>query len=212
MDPILRDPGYLKRLSLTMFAGVFVSLFLTWFMFILIESGDRNLDESERIHLADFVRIKQTEQSKIRERPPERPKPVQAPPVPEAANDNNPFDGDSIQISDLGVEKGMEITDGFSFGASEGEYLPIVKVAPIYPIQASSKKIEGYCVVIYTVTNTGTVKDVSVVEDRCTSRYFYRSSVKAAYKFKYKPRVIDGEAIEVPGVMNRFIYELVDNE
>jgi protein TonB len=39
---------------------------------------------------------------------------------------------------------------------------------------------------------------------------FDDASVKAAHKFKYKPRVIDGEPIEVPGVQNKFTYELED--
>ena len=33
-------------------------------------------------------------------------------------------------------------------------------------------------------------------------------SLKAALEFKYKPRVMDGQAIEVPGVQNKFTYEL----
>jgi protein TonB len=37
---------------------------------------------------------------------------------------------------------------------------------------------------------------------------FEDASVKAALKFKYKPRVIDGEPVEVAGVRNRFLYEL----
>ena len=37
---------------------------------------------------------------------------------------------------------------------------------------------------------------------------FERASVKAAEKFKYKPRVVDGEPIEVAGVQNKFTYEL----
>jgi periplasmic protein TonB len=37
---------------------------------------------------------------------------------------------------------------------------------------------------------------------------FESASVKAAEKFKYKPRVVDGEPIEVAGVQNKFTYEL----
>jgi protein TonB len=32
--------------------------------------------------------------------------------------------------------------------------------------------------------------------------------VEAALKFKYKPRVIDGEAVEVPGVQNKISFEI----
>ena len=34
------------------------------------------------------------------------------------------------------------------------------------------------------------------------------TDIDAALKFKYKPRVVDGQAIEVPGVQNKFTYEL----
>ena len=47
-----------------------------------------------------------------------------------------------------------------------------------------------------------------VAVDCQPSGVFEKASVKASTKFKYKPRVIDGEAIEVPGVQNKFTYEL----
>jgi protein TonB len=47
-----------------------------------------------------------------------------------------------------------------------------------------------------------------VIEDQCTSSLFHRASVDAALKFKYKPRVIDGTAVEVPGVQNQFTYAI----
>jgi protein TonB len=103
------------------------------------------------------------------------------------------------------------MTGGFSLGVGEGDYLPIVKVAPIYPQRAQSRGIEGYCTVQYTVTRQGTVKDVVVLEDDCTSSLFHRASVQAALKFKYKPRVIDGQAVEVPGVRNRFTYQFSED-
>jgi len=35
---------------------------------------------------------------------------------------------------------------------------------------------------------------------------FHRPSLQAALKFKYKPRVIDGQTVEVRGVRNKFTY------
>ena len=49
-----------------------------------------------------------------------------------------------------------------------------------------------------------------MIEDQCTSSLFHRSSIQAALKFKYKPRVIDGEAVEVPGVQNKFTFEITE--
>ena len=97
---------------------------------------------------------------------------------------------------------------GMSSG--DGEYLPIVKVAPIYPRRAQTRGITGYCIVTYTVTTTGAIRDPYVEnETDCSPKgIFERASLKAALKFKYKPRVVDGQAIEVAGVQNKFTYEL----
>ena len=94
------------------------------------------------------------------------------------------------------------------FGVTDGEYLPIVKVAPVYPSRALSRGLEGYVIVEFTVTRTGTVTDVVVVES--TSTLFERAASEAALKFKYKPRVIDGEAVEVPGVRNKITFEIAN--
>lgn len=96
-------------------------------------------------------------------------------------------------------------SSGMSSG--DGEYLPIVKVAPIYPRRAQTRGISGYCIVEYTVTKTGSIRDPQPVDCQ-PSGVFESASVKASLKFKYKPRVVDGEAIEVAGVQNKFTYEL----
>ena len=95
---------------------------------------------------------------------------------------------------------------GVGFGISDGEYLPIVKVAPVYPARALQRGLEGYVIVAFTVTAAGTTRDASVVES--TSTLFERAALEAALKFKYKPRVIDGEAVEVPGVQNKISFEI----
>lgn len=190
--------------------GAIFAFFLLWFMFVLIQSGDRGLEERSRIHIADFIQAKTNEKTRLKERPPERPKTEKEPPAPDMATDADALDSDVIQISAGAIDVVLDADDGFFFGSGDGEFLPIVKVAPIYPMQASNKDIEGYCLVEYTVTTAGTVKDVRVIEEECTHRYFHKPSIKAAYKFRYKPRVIAGSAIEVKGVRNRFFYELTD--
>lgn len=106
-----------------------------------------------------------------------------------------PAVGVSIDINSSGIATG------------DGEYLPIVKVAPIYPRRAQTRGITGYCIVEYTVTTSGAIRD-PVAIDCSPSGVFERASVKASGKFKYKPRVVDGEPIEVAGVQNKFTYEL----
>ena len=72
--------------------------------------------------------------------------------------------------------------------------------------------IQGYCVVQYTVTSLGTVKDSVVVKEQCTHELFMAPSLEASLKFKYKPRIIDSKAVDVPGVENRFTCEIMPFE
>ena len=202
--------GNLLRMLFGLAIGVVVTAALFWFMQYLIETADRDLNEGASGHLLDFVRLKRDESIQRRQLKPKKPPPPEAPPPqpPTPQLDNLDPNAEKIAISAAPVETDIEMSGGFSLGVGEGDYLPIVKVAPIYPQRALSRSIEGYCVVQYVVTRNGTIREPFVVEDQCTSSLFHRASVQAALKFKYKPRVIDGQAVEVPGVQNKFTYEI----
>ncbi len=206
----LNKSGNYVRLTMGIVIGLAVTAGLFWFMQYLIVTADRELNEGASGHLIDFVRLKRDESIQRRQLKPKKPPPPDAPPpqppTPQLENLNP--NAEKIAISAAPVETDIEMSGGFSLGVGEGDYLPIVKVAPIYPQRALSRGVEGFCVVQYTVTRQGTIRDPFVIEDQCTSSLFHRASVQAAMKFKYKPRVIDGQAVEVPGVQNKFTYEI----
>jgi protein TonB len=112
-------------------------------------------------------------------------------------------------ISVGGVD--IDLSPGFGIvaGSADGDYLPIVKVAPIYPSRAVDREIEGYVIVEFTVTKTGAVRNPRVVEYH-PSTIFNRAALAAALKFKYKPRIVNGEPIEVHGVLNKITFKLED--
>jgi periplasmic protein TonB len=201
--------GSIFRLIAGIVFGLVVTAALFWMMPYMIETTDRQLDESGSAKLVDFVRLRRDETVHRRElKPTKPPLPQSPPPLPSTPQIEslNPS-AETIAISATPAETDIEISGaGFSLGVGEGDYLPIVKVAPIYPQRALAHGIEGYCVVQYTVTRQGTIRDPFVIEDQCTNSMFHRPSLQAALKFKYKPRVIDGQAVEVPGVRNKFTY------
>lgn len=172
----------------------------------LIETADKSLDEKPRQKLADIHMPDREIDTNINKKPEKPPEPEEPPPdmEPQEMEDINP----DIEPVNVTPTQGLDVSaSGTGLSPSDGEYLPIVKVAPIYPRRAQSRGVEGYCTVEYTVTKTGTTRDIRPV-DCSPPGYFERASVKAAAKFKYKPRVEDGEPIEVPGIQNRFTYEL----
>lgn len=138
-------------------------------------------------------------------KPEKTEEPEEPPPELEMAQISLDLD---IDVSNLAPAANISVeisSSGMSSG--DGEYLPIVKVAPIYPRRAQTRGISGYCIVSYTVTKSGSIRDPQAVDCE-PAGVFERASVKAATKFKYKPRVVDGEPIEVAGVQNKFTYEL----
>ena len=208
----LNKTGDIIRAAIGLVLGLMITAGLFWMMQYLIATADRSLNESSSGALLDFVRLKRDESIQRRQLKPKKPPPPEAPPPQPPTpklEELNPS-AEKIAIAAVPVETDIEMSGGFSLGVGEGDYLPIVKVAPIYPQRALSRGIEGYCVVQYTVTSLGTIKDPVSVESMCTSSLFHRASLQAALKFKYKPRVIDGQAVEVPGVQNKFTYEITE--
>ena len=105
------------------------------------------------------------------------------------------------------VQTDSGLSGGLNLESADGDYLPIVKVAPIYPRRAQSRGIEGYVIVEFTVTKNGSVRNPLVIESQ-PEGIFDRAAMDAALKFKYKPRVVDGVATEVAGVQNKISFEI----
>ena len=92
---------------------------------------------------------------------------------------------------------------------NQDEALPIVKVAPAYPDQAVQEQIEGHVLLEFVVTETGGVRDAVVVESEPRG-VFDQAALDAVAKFKYKPKIVDGKPVAIPGVRNRFSFEFED--
>ena len=82
-------------------------------------------------------------------------------------------------------------------------------MAPQYPRRAQTRGIQGYVILEYIVTKTGAVRD-PVVVDAKPPGIFNRAAINAALKYKYKPKVVNGEAIDVAGVKTRITFELAE--
>jgi len=198
------------RLGIAALAAVFTTFGILWVMQILIATGKGAITSKYEGRFVDFVRIEKDESLETKTLKPKKPpEPEQPPPDTPPQLDEIDASVQTVNIGAVNTEVGVNVGGIGGFNAAEGEYLPIVKVAPIYPNRALTRGIEGNCIVEYTVTRNGTTKDPKVVE--CTSSLFANASIKAAAKFKYKPRVINGQPIDVPGVMHKITFELENN-
>ncbi len=91
---------------------------------------------------------------------------------------------------------------------SDGPLVNLVRVGPVYPAVASAKGLEGHVIVQFDVGTNGLVSNVVVIES--SNRIFNKPAIKAAERFKFKPRVVDGVALVTSGIRNLFRFEMDD--
>jgi len=198
------------RYAFSIVIGTVVTLSLLFIMQLLIVTGKQALTDPRERHKLEFVRVKKNENLNTQDLTPEKPpKPPETPPeTPPQDMDNIDPDAPTIDIGRPEITANTDIGGPGGMNIAEGDYLPIVRVAPVYPSRALSRGLEGFVDMSFTVTATGTVKDPIVLQS--TSSLFERAATRAVLKFKYKPRVVDGIPVEVSGVKTRITFELED--
>lgn len=196
------------RYVFSIVVGSVITLSLIFIMHLLIEHAEDAISKERERHQLDFVRIKRNETLNTEELTPEKPpKPPEVPPeVPPQDMDNVDPNAPTIKIPAPDISTNVDIGGPGGMNIAEGDYLPIVRVAPVYPARALSRGVEGYVDMSFTVTTAGTVKDPIVLFS--TSSLFERAATRAVLKFKYKPRVVDGVPVDVPGVKTRISFQI----
>lgn len=89
---------------------------------------------------------------------------------------------------------------------SDGPLVHWVRVQPAYPATAQAQGLEGSVTVRFDVSALGKATNVIVVDS--SNRVFESAAVRAARKFRFRPKVVDGNAVPVSGVTYRFRFEM----
>lgn len=193
------------RMTLAAIAAVAVTFGLFLFMYELISSGGGDRGELEAIAGIHFGKVEIPDEiaTKSRRKPPMPPPPKAPPPPPkmqvsrmEPPVQNLPhMDLPSLDVPLVGGE-GMFIGNFQQVDrTAEGDIIPVVVIRPMYPREAAMTGTEGWVKVEFTITEAGTVKDPRVVEAK-PPRIFNREAIRAILKWKFKPRVVEGVAVE----------------
>ena len=198
----------IARLGAAATSGVVMTFALLWLMQFLITTGKDALTDASDFRMPDFIRVRPEELVEQKDRKPPKPPEVEEKPPEMPPPDLDNLDPNAPKVNLGRVNINMDIgLDGATFNV-DGEYLPIVRVEPLYPRRAQSRGLEGFCDMEYTVTRTGEVIDAVALQ--CSSSVFESASVKAVLKWKYKPRVVNGEPIDSSGVRTKLTYRFED--
>ena len=198
------------RYAIGLALAMAMTFFLLFGMQTLIAGGNDAMTEAPRGNVLDFIRLKK-EQTLVKNdrKPTKPPKPKEPPPPmvqPKMQQINPNAEAQSVNFS-ADIQADIALAGGLSLDSNDGDYLPIVKVAPIFPRRALSRGIEGFVIVEFVVTKNGSVKNPIVIQAE-PADIFNRAAIAATLKFKYKPRVVDGVAMEVTGVQNKISFEI----
>lgn len=194
-----------KRYLGAVLLGGVVTFGLLMLMRAVIANPEANVEEGVEGHVVELVQVMEDQDVLVEDRLPEPPPPPDEPPpeLPPPSIDSDV--GIGIEVGHVPVQSKVDLGNaGFS---RDGEYLPIMKVQPIYPRRALTRGLEGFVMLEFVVTETGSVRDPVVIEAQPPG-IFNRAAIQAALKFKYKPKMVDGKPVAVSGVRNKITFEL----
>ena len=197
-------------ISMGMAGGITLGLF--YFMQFLIATGEAFDERISVVKIVDAT-MPEIELEVIEEI--DKPEPIEElvqdqPEVQERQTNLDAGPALNIERQSIEIDTGLELSNA-SISATDGDYLPLVAIAPQYPTRAAQRGIQGWCLVSFTVDGLGNVVEETIeVVDAEPPNIFDRSSMRAATRFKFQPRVVDGQGVEVSGVQYLFRYQLED--
>lgn len=172
-------------------------------MQLLITTGEAIMSEPRVRHDLNLVKVREEQEvDTVQDPPPRLAKPLVPPPtvINRPPSEHSP--GVSLPAP-LPPEQGTTLP-GINF--SDGPLVNIFKVSPTYPSSAAARGLEGTVLVQFDVTAEGRVTNVIVLES--SHSVFNKNAIAATYRFKYKPRVVDGVSFGATGLKNLFRFEM----
>ena len=210
----MRRINEVARISVAVVAGVFVTFALLNVMEAMARFSGEVIVNERVNYKADYIRVNRERRVERIVAKPDRPETPESQPEPANVTpdlaDASGDQGLRIQVASSNVAT-AGLNPNVSLGGfiADGDYLPIVKVEPAFPRAAVARRLEGWVIVSFTVTSSGSVRDVFVINS--SDAMFEQAAIAAAEKFRYKPRVSNGEPITVTGVRNRIWFRFPDH-
>ena len=194
------------RYPLGLIFGIAFSLALFWLMWHLV-SRPIDIGELRKATRIEFTRMRQD--TDVQQKQEEKPQQDRPPPVPEIPQMNlasSDINNNVAQLTPVVDASGAMSKMSMSAG-NDRDIIPLVRINPDYPPRALSRGIEGYVIVQFTITATGMVKDVIVVDAK-PKGLFDDAAIRAVGRWRYNPKVVEGVAVERVGVQTMITFQL----
>ncbi|MGX9419088.1 TonB family protein [Vibrio sp. RC27] len=87
----------------------------------------------------------------------------------------------------------VPVTQPANIGQNQ-QIMPLHRAEPVYPSKAIQRRIEGYVIVSFDISESGRPINIKVVEEQ-PKRIFNREAIKALKRWKYQPKMVNGNPI-----------------
>ena len=185
--------------------GTAFMLLLFWLMWSLV-SVPVDVAEMRQATRVEFTRMRQDTEAQKKQQ--EKPQPDKPPPVPEVPQID--FSKGSVENNVAQLTPTVDANSAMSkmkmTAGSDRDIVPLVRINPDYPPRALSRGIQGWVIVQFTISATGTVKDQIVVDS--SNKIFDDAALKAIGRWRYNPKVEEGVAVERKGVQTKLVFQL----
>lgn len=165
------------------------------------------LADTAQFDLANFIRVQeQSRDVRSRRDPtaPEKPKAEQQQDLSRLAEaSKGAVGGLAVDMPDIEVD--IDVGGGISLAR---ELTPLVRFPPEYPLKALQDRVEGYVLLRFTVTETGTVADPEVLRSEPPGT-FDRAAIRSILRWKYQPQLVEGEPVSVI-TYTRIVFRVQD--
>ena len=196
------------RLVSSFLAACLISILFLFALKSSIEVSESKLVNSDNLRVIDFVRLQRDEPLTKKERvKPKKPEPQKQPIKPkiDIPKPDPPAKANRKMMQRLNIDLPINLAtdstlDDALVALAEGRQvnanvIPLARVNPIYPRRAKMAKLEGFVKLEFTITPSGGVIDMEVLESD-PPNVFDRSAKRALSKWKFKPKIENNIAVE----------------
>ena len=201
---LLRKIDLKNKKTIAILGGLFSTFFIFLIIYVIILPSGKAFNSVKDSSVVDFVRLRKNDYLNERQRAlPEKPPPPKKPPPPnlETPDIVQPTTANlDIKFPDIKTPVDLKgaMLKGSNSVASNSALIPLVRIAPRYPREALLSGKTGFVTITLTVDEDGKVIDAVISESR-PPRIFDRAAIQAVLRWKFKPRVVGGVAVQQVG-------------
>ena len=185
-----------SRISTIVLATILVNAIMFGVIQYLVINRQMRLSDTTDFDIANFIRMQEQHRAVRSRRDPKAPERPDTDTEQDLsrlldASKGGGVGGLAVNLPDINID--IDVGGGIQVAR---ELMPLVRILPDYPERALIKCIEGYVIIRFTVTETGSVADPEITRAEPPG-IFDRSAVRSVLRWKFQPQLADGKPISV---------------